>query len=238
MTTQSLPPLDFLSPEPLSLKAIDQTWLNKRAAELANPETPDVPNIEGALLEALDQLYERIGTNAKDDVPALVFAPDNATDPYVVGISLDRRSGRERRGADRGPANPTPLMPDTKENTLREDFENLLFESGSFDPGIVTRDGNGRYLVPWVNARWEGFQMYHSKLVVNSTGTFKNKYTRTLGRYVIGKVAVNGGVIFKQIPFRHQTKALALEEANRLSVDLGGAFAVFRCLDIIENPEK
>lgn len=237
MTTQNSPDLEFLSPEPLSLRAIDQAWVKKRAAVLPNSKFPNEPNIEGALIEALDTLYERIGENAKPDIPAMVFAPDNDTDPYVIGIPLDKRRSREKREA-RGHAPANPPIVDLKELTLREDFENLLFQQGSFEPHIVNRDERGRYITPWVNARWEGFQMYHNDLVVMTSGKYKNKYARTLGRYVIGKLVLNGGVMFKQVPFRHQTKALALEEANRLSTEFGEPFAIFRCLDIIDTTER
>jgi len=64
--------------------------------------------------------------------------------------------------------------------------------------------------------------------------TFKNRYNRTLGRYVIGKVGHQGKAIFTTAPYRHQTRAEAMQEANLLALELGEPFAVFRCLDIID----
>ena len=226
MTMQNKPELDFLSAEPLSLRAIDQAWIKKRAVELGRSD------IQGALEEAVGVLYERIGPNAKD-APAMVFTPGNDTDPYIVAIPLDHLTNREK-GQSKGMP-PVAERPDVKHSTLRDEFENLLFESGSFDPSILKLDAKGRYATPWVNARWEGFMMYHSKLTIAGTDNYKPKYAKTLGRYVIGKVAPTGAVLFHKVPFRHQTKALALEEANRLSTDFDGAFAVYRCLDIIDN---
>ena len=226
MTMQNKPELDFLSAEPLSLRAIDQAWIKKRAVELGRSD------IQGALEEAVGVLYERIGPNAKD-APAMVFTPGNDTDPYIVAIPLDHLTNREK-GQSKGMP-PVAERPDVKHSTLRDEFENLLFESGSFDPSILKLDAKGRYATPWVNARWEGFMMYHSKLTIAGTDNYKPKYAKTLGRYVIGKVAPTGAVLFHKVPFRHQTKAMALEEANRLSTDFDGAFAVYRCLDIIDN---
>lgn len=220
--------LSFLSPEPFSLRAIDQTWVNHRAAQLGSPEEPD---ISGALTEVAQTLYERIGDNVKDEGEPVVFMPGNETDPYVIGIPLDQRRARLKR---EGKAPPVALVPDNKEMSLREEFEDLLFQEGSFDPSILDRADNDRYVVPWVNARWEGFQMYHRRLTLVSTDKFKAKYNRTLGRYVLGKVAINGSVLFTKTPFRHQTKAQALEEANRLSTEFSAPFALFRCLDIVD----
>mgnify|MGYP003407734786 CR=1 FL=1 len=225
MTMQNKPELDFLATEPLSLRAIDQTWIKNRAVELG------CSDIQGALEEAVGVLYERIGPNAKD-APAMVFTPGNDTDPYIVAIPLDHLTNRER-GQSKGMP-PVAERPDVKHSTLRDEFENLLFESGSFDPSITKVDDKGRYVVLWVRARWEGFQMYHTKLTIESSDSYKPKYAKTLGRYVIGKVAPTGAVLFHKVPFRHQTKALALEEANRLSADFDGAFAIYRCLDIID----
>mgnify|MGYP003407763763 FL=1 len=226
MTIQNKPELDFLATEPLSLRAIDQAWIKNRAVELG------CSDIQGALEEAVGVLYERIGPNAKD-APAMVFTPGNDTDPYIVAIPLDHLTNREK-GQSKGMP-PVAERPDVKHSTLRDEFENLLFESGSFDPSILKLDAKGRYVTPWVNARWEGFMMYHNKLTIAGTDNYKPKYAKTLGRYVIGKVAPTGAVLFHKVPFRHQTKAMALEEANRLSTDFDGAFAVYRCLDIIDN---
>lgn len=235
MTKPELTPVDFLSTEPLSLRAIDQAWVNKRAAQLVNPVDPGMPNVEGALFEAVEVLYDRIGPNAKEDVCAMVFTPANDTDPYVVAIPLTHLTNREKQQGLGMP--PVAARPDRKECSLREEFENLLFEEGSFDPKVLDRDSRDRYVMQWVNARWEGFQMYHNKLTIAGATNYKPKYAKTLGRYVISKVGPTGAVQFHNVPFRHQTKALAFEEANRLSTEYQGVFAVFRCLDIIDNRE-
>lgn len=236
LTKPELTPVDFLSTEPLSLRAIDQAWVKKRAAQLTNAIDPGMPNIEGALFEAVEVLYDRIGPNAKEDVCAMLFTPANDTDPYIVAIPLAYRTTREKQQGLGTP--PAPLRPDTKNLTLRDEFENLLFEEGSFDPKVLDRDSRGKYVTQWVNARWEGFQMYHNKLTIASSDSYSPKYAKTLGRYVLGKVGAAGVAIFTKAPYRHQTKALALEEANRLSALFGEPFALFRCLDIIDNRQE
>jgi hypothetical protein len=227
MTVQELTPVDFLSTEPLSLRAIDQAWVNKRTVELGQP------NVEAALLEAVEVLHERIGPNVKEDAPVMVYTPANDTDPYVVAIPLTRRTTRELQQGHGMP--PVAARPDNKNCTLREEFENLLFEEGSFDPKVLDRDSRDKYVMQWVNARWEGFQMYHNKLTLAGTASYKPKYAKTLGRFIIGKVTQTGAVNIHNVPYRHQTKALAMEEANRLSTEHKGVFAVFRCLDIVDN---
>lgn len=226
MTTQTLPELEFLSKQAISLRAIDQEWIKTRALELGDDPV-------AALSEAVQTLYDRIGHNVKEDEEVMVFTPENDTDPYVVGIYLDQRTVRQKLAANNA-TRPAPAMLDSKENSMREDFENLLFEQCPCEPSVIQRDERGRYVVAWVNARWEGFLMYHNNISVIKQNKFQNKYVRTLGRYVIGKMALNGAVLFTKAPFRHQTKALAMEEANRLSTELGEVFAVFRCLDIVD----
>lgn len=236
LSKPELTPVDFLSTEPLSLRAIDQVWVKKRAAALTNAVDPGMPNIEGALFEAVEVLYDRIGPNAKEDALAMIFTPGNDTDPYIVAIPLNRLTNREKQQGTGMP--PVAARPDIKEGALREEFENLLFEEGSFDPSILNRDERGKYTTAWVNARWEGFQMYHNKLTIAGTANYKPRYAKTLGRFVISKVGPTGAVTFHPVPFRHQTKALAFEEANRLSTEHNGVFAVFRCLDIIDNRQE
>lgn len=230
MTAQELTPVDFLSTEPLSLRAIDQAWVHKRASELGHATT------EGALLEAVEVLHERIGPNVKEDAAVMVFTPTNDTDPYIVAIPLTRLTTREKQQGLGMP--PVAARPDRKECSLREEFENLLFEEGSFDPSVLKRDSRDKYVMQWVNARWEGFQMYHNKLTIAGTSGYKPKYAKTLGRYVISQVGPTGAVNFHNVPFRHQTKALAFEEANRLSTEHNRVFAVFRCMDIIDNRQQ
>ena len=233
LTKAPLLPTDFLSTQQLSIRAIDQAWVSKRATELPNALLPGMPNVAGALFEAVEVLYDRIGPNAQEDVCAMVYTPNNDTDPYIVAIPLAHLTNRERQRGTGMP--PVAARPDNKDSTLQEEFENLLFEEGSFDPSIVNKDARGKYTTPWVNARWEGFQMYHKRLTVAGTRNFQPKFKKVLGRFVIGKLTSAGAVNFHNVPYRHQTKALALEEANRLATEYGGSFAIFRCLDIITS---
>lgn len=237
MTTNTKLELEFLSQVPLSLRAVDQAWVNERAAQIPNEAFPGEPNVEAALAEVVERLHQRLGQNVKEDTPGFVYTPDNDTDPYVVCVPLDKLSrGQrlERNRIHREPDNTPSRLTDTSESNLRKEFENLLFQDLLLEEKVLEQDHLGRYITPWVNARWEGFQMYHRHLTVAGKPAFKNRYNRTLGRYVIGKIGHQGKAIFTTAPFRHQTKAEAMQEANRLAVELGEPFAVFRCLDIID----
>lgn len=222
---------DFMFKEPLSLRAIDPVWVRKRAAELGlvNGE----PDINGALTEVADNLTVRMKNNALPDTPVMVYAPINEEDPYILGIAIHRITPRGIRKPKEHVVKEPPLETDKNPNALRDDFENMLFEEGDYPPSIVDRDGQDEYLLPWVNSQWMGFQMYHRRFTNAGSPEHKAKYNNALGRYVIGKIQLNGTVGFHHQPYRHKTKASALEEANRLVDDYNTPFAVFRCLDIV-----
>lgn len=227
--------ISFLHPKAWSMKAIDQKWLDQRAMELADPIT-GVPDITAALNEVVETLSARIGKNIGSSEQAVVYVPGNETDPYVVGIELRKNTKRGPRAGAKPPyegAMTVIEMADPRESCLRDDFEDLLFQEDAYLPSIIDRDPQDRYILDWVNERWAGFQMYEQRLVAHNSDHYNGKYAKTLGRYVVGHLATNGAVIFKTMPFRHQTKASAMEEANRQAGVLGGGFAVYRCLDII-----
>jgi hypothetical protein len=50
---------------------------------------------------------------------------------------------------------------------------------------------------------------------------------------VVAKIAKNSTFMFTKVPFRHQTKSLAMAEANRLVEEFQEPFAVLRCVDIL-----
>ena len=233
------PDMNFLSPMPFSLKAISQEWVNKRAGELVNGVDPGQPNVEGALYEAAQVLFERAGANASDDECAILYTPSNDKDPYIIGIPLDQRPLRSKRKS-RILAGYKPILPKpTPETSIRLDFENLMFETvDGFNISDLDCNEEGEYKNPITQSYWKGFCMYHNKLTIVSNGAFKPKYSKTLGVYVVARVATNGTAVFTQSPFRHYTKAGALEEANRLTATHGSPFAIFRCLDIIDTPAK
>lgn len=229
--------LEFLSKDALSIRAIDNAWVRERAWELSGDKGPDMSHIQEVLTEVVQALYERLGHNAADDMPAMLFFPSNELDPYIVGLHINHRTNYQKRLMASIEAN-IPHIPTkvSAETSLREDFENLLFEEGAVNPNDLDVDENNRYIKKWVKARWEGFMMYHNNNTAVKSASFKNKYNNTLSRYVIGKVTEAGKVVFTAAPYRHKTKALAMEEANRLAAQFIAPFAVFRCLDIIEPP--
>lgn len=227
---------DFLFPTPLSLRAISQNWVNTRAKQIPNEQQPGEPNVQAALDEAVDRILERIGHNLNEEKPGTIYAPDNDTDPYIVCIPLNNLTGRLKRshvGLEKGVL-PTQIKPDVVESTLQDEFEDLLFQDLMLEQKVLDKDEQGKYKTSWVNARWEGFQMYHRHLTIAGKPAFKNRYNRTLGRYVVGQVGHQGKVVFTRVPFRHPTRASAMEEANRVAAEQQQPFAVFRCLDIID----
>lgn len=240
MTNPTNADVSFLHAKCWSMKAIDQNWINQRSNELADPIT-GTPDISAALGEVVEALVGRIGNNIGSSEEAVIYVPGNETDPYVVGIELRKNTKRGPRAGAKPPyeeAMTVLEMQDPKESCLRDDFEDLLFQEDAYLPSIIDRDPQGRYILDWVNERWAGFQMYEQRLVAHNSDYYDGKYCKTLGRYVVGRMANNGAVVFRTMPFRHQTKALAMEEANRQTETLGGAFAVYRCLDIIHNTPR
>lgn len=236
MTQYTLAARDFAFNTPLSFKAIDNNWIRTRSAELAAVDGTE-PDDAKALLEAVEVLVGRLGGNAIEDADVMVYAPATDTDPYVVGIPIHRitpRAGRTPKEVNEK-LSPVPYCETTKKETLRADFEDMLFEVGEHEISIIDRDSNGNYLLPWVAERWAGFQMYHKHFISIPVDNHKGKHNKTLAQYVVGKVNANGTVMFHNTPFRHSTRASATEEANRLSQQYQTAFAIFRCQDIIES---
>jgi len=223
---------DFFHPDPLSMRAISREWVDKRAVELAGESAE--PDVHGALVEAVELITARTAWNLAEDRQVLVYTPDGENDPYVVAIPLNssRRVGKPRLDP---PVTHTPKVPDTKRRNIVDDFEDIVFEMDfELSPSDLDRDQNGRYINAHVRALFTGFKMYHDKLTMARSEQYRTNYNKTLGRYVLAKVGNNGIAIFNKAPFRHLSKAMAIEEANRLSEQLGEAVGVFRCLDIIK----
>lgn len=225
----------FFHQEPLSLRPVSREWVNNRAREL-NPTEPD---IHGALTEAVERLLPRAAWNLAENGSVVVYVPDGENDPYVVGIPLKKHS-RNTRHKLTPPSNVIePRFVDARRGNLVDDFENVVFEM-DFDltPKDLDRDNNGRYINAHVRALFDGFKMYHDNLTMARSEKFRDSYNRTLGRYVLATVANNGVAVFSKSPFRHLSKAVAIEEANRLSEQLAKPVGVFRCLDIIVNTDE
>lgn len=224
---------EFFHHEPLSLRAISREWVINRALELGRGSTE--PDIRGALAEAVELITARTAWNLAEGRDVLVYEPDGEGDPYVVAIPLNsfgRGGGKPRLDP---PATQTPKIPDTKRRNIVDDFEDIVFEMDfELTPSDLDRDQNGRYINAHVRALFTGFKMYHDKLTMARSEQFRINYNKTLGRYVLAKVGNNGIAIFTKAPFRHLSKAMAIEEANRLSEQLDEAVGIFRCLDIIK----
>lgn len=239
MNTENVP-LPFLHRDPLSLRAIDPVWVTNRAAEIAAERGLTEPDIQSALLEAIDTLCQRAAWNYREDTDVLVYEPSEESHPYLIAVPLAHNTGRHRRLREAGtqPPPPPPVNADSKQSSLKEEFENVIFEKETdLFPSDLDTDTNGVYINERVRTLWEGFKLYHHKLTAVSSERYKTNYNKALGRYVVAKIGNNGVAIFTKTPYRHHTKALAMEEANRLSAHYGGVFGVFRCLDIVENTE-
>lgn len=223
----------FLLEGAYSLRPIDQVWLRKRAAEL-NPEEPD---LQRALEEAVETLRDNLGHNLDEDAEMLLYSSDSNTDPYIVALPIKKR--RNPGDQVRNVTPPVAKRPDLKESSIQLEFENILFESNEeFGLNDLEKNDMDEYVNNDVRQRWEGFKLYHEKLTIEATPHFKKEYHKSLGRYVVGKITRNGTSLFIKTPFRHQTKALAMEEACRLSGEHNEAFGIFRCLDIVSPEEK
>jgi hypothetical protein len=226
------PQFDFLHKEGYSIRCIDPAWVESRAAALGGED-----GIQKALTEAFDQLAVRIGQNRDEERDPVVYPPDNPGDPYVLLTPILNINGKKQK--TEAPVQARPFNPENRKPTIREDFEDLLFE---IKPGLnkeaLARNVNGEYEDKEIQTRWEGFFMYHHLLTQTTMATFKDTYNATLGRYVIGKVGKNGVALFNRAPYRHTSMRLAVTEAKRLQAEKGEAYGIFRCLDIFGVPTE
>lgn len=220
---------NFLPAEPYSLRPVCQHWVKQRAVELGG-------RIEDALLEVVEHLYVRTSHNNDDSRQVLVYSPSGEQDPYVIALPLINHK-KAVQDSVAPPARPCPVTPDNRKSNVREEFEDLLFvERDDLTPSALDKDEQGNYLDPTVNTLWQGFRLYHRRLTIESKPAFREQYQKILGRYVLAKVSPAGVPLFNRTPFRHATRAKAYEEASRLSSEVGEAFGVFRCLDIVGKP--
>lgn len=234
---KQLDPDNFLCQRPFSIRVVDQDWVNARAAEIAKTNGVAEPDVQSALMEVVDRVEQRAAWNYDQEKPILVYAPSGDQDPYVVAVPLVRHRNKNHvRTTPAANHNPGAVHAEAAQ-TLKEEFENLIFErEQGLDPADLAVDDRGHYVNRYVAALYEGFRMYHGKLVSLKGANFRENYEKSLGRYVIAKVNNAGVSLFVPAPFRHRTKALAMEEANRLATNTSHAFGVFRCLDIVLPP--
>lgn len=224
-------PDNFFHPDPYSIRAICPDWINTRAQSL-DPEN----GVQLALEEVFETLAARVDQNRDHDRSPVVYPPDAPGDPYVMMIPVLRPNKKISDAAP--PPLPAPA-PSNRVSTVREDFEDLIFE---IEPALnkedLARDEKGVYTNAVVNAHWRGFFMYHLKMTQTSSATFKDVMNKTLGRYVLAKVGKNGVALFNRAPYRFPSFKLAHEAALGLIAEKNEAYGIFRCLDVFGVPTE
>lgn len=192
--------------------------------------------IDDALEFICDKLVTRVAYNAHESLGPLVYFPSKAEDPFIFAIPLNQKKTISNNTLTPG-KEPLPIVPkikDTLRSNTNKEFEDVLFNTPgkAFSITDLDKESNGEYINKEVQAIWIGFCLYHNELTKGVVKS-KERYEKTLGRYVIGKVNKRGIANFVTAPFRHQTRQLAFEEAARLSEAHNGAFGVFRCMAIV-----
>lgn len=220
---------NFFHPQAYSVRTIDPQWVSKRTEELGDEQA--------ALNEVLEQLMVRVDQNYDESRDPLVYMPDGEGEPYILAIPICNVPVRKRPKAET-PVRKHQPNPDNKRSSLRDDFEQLVFEIyPTLNKSDLAKE-NDIYINPLVKASWEGFKLHHSRLTEANSHTYRDNYNKTLGRYVIGKINQAGVALFNHAPYRHLTLTAATEEAKRLTAEKNEAFGIFRCLDIIGKPRN
>lgn len=222
---------NFLPANPWSLRPVCQDWVNRRAAELGG-------DVSAALSEVYEVFAQRTSYNFDHDREPLVYTPDGPNDPYILALPLVKYRGGQAPSIK--PAKPhVPGDPKLKTSNLKDEFENYVFEGDDeLTLDDLDVDDHGVYLNQRVRGLFDGFKLYHDKVTMADCTDFRDPYLRILGRFVVAKVTPGGAALFTKAPFRHHTKADALEEAHRLVGELNDGFAVFRCMAIIGKPKE
>ncbi len=213
-------------PFPTELRAIDSSRILARAEELSKERKLKRPDIKGALNEAFDRLAESVGDNFDDNRDPIVYYPSTQEDPYIFVVPVKQKVDDTK---------VTMTKAYEMSQDIKEEFENLVFETEyGLHPKDLAVDKQGHYLNNRVRVLWHGFNMYHRKLVQARMQQSREGALRPIGKYVLARVSVTGETVFIPSPKRYQTKAHALEEANRLATEeASGGWAIFRCLDVI-----
>lgn len=236
-TKQNFP---FNPEQHYALRIIDSGWVEKRALELAKVVGSEHPDTQAALEEAVEMLQERTANNLDDGKDTLLYLPGEDGDPFLVALPILRETRTVRRSPPDSKAHLPPHPKAEWSLTCRDQFEDVLFE-GDFDvtPSSLDKNEAGDYLDPNVQLMWKGFNLYHEKMTSINNEAYKKRYDKTLGTFVVAKVAKpSGGALFVHSPYRHRLKADAMAEANRLGGIKGETFAIFRCLDVVIPPRK
>lgn len=226
---------DMFHKQPYSFRAICPEWVVKRGLEISVNDTPDVL---GALNEALQTILVRVDRNLDESREPLVYFPDHEGEPYMLLIPILNVNSRKIPKAE-VPVRTTTPNPNNKRSSLRMEFEESVFEMApNLEKSDLARDVNGKYKNAYVNALWEGFKFYHNKFTQANSVTWRENYQKTLGRYVLAKVGLNGVALFNRAPYRHMTLGQATTEAERLVSEFGEGFGIFRCIDVIGKPTE
>lgn len=228
----------FTPEQHFTLRAIDSNWVKQRGEELSKASGAPEPDTQAALEEAVETLHDRMGHNLDNSKDILLYAPSTESDPFLVAIPVNTLSRKIHPVTPEKPGVPVGRNP-LWALTIQEQFENVIFE-GDFivTPTSLDKNDKGDYLDPVIQLMWNGFNLYHEKMTNYNKASYKPRFDKTLGTYVIAKIThPSGSAVFINTPFRHRLKADAMNEGARLATHHNSAFALFRCLDVILPPE-
>lgn len=115
---------------------------------------------------------------------------------------------------------------------LRCEFERIItkkYKTGI--PSLAERlavDAEGKYTNLVTAAMWVGFMLYAKTIDYN-------QIDRGKGTYVIARNRLNGGFIFAENPYIHNSLNLARTELFRLRDRHNKDFSLFRCMEVARS---
>jgi hypothetical protein len=110
----------------------------------------------------------------------------------------------------------------------------ILSRSHPLDFRVSTQVGQeGRFLDKKTHQMWLGYELFHKAAMHRVEADEK---ALLHGTYVIGAHIGPGPKLgMSHRPFVHKTKHSAFEEAERLTNEHGGPYAIFRCIKVTES---
>lgn len=123
-------------------------------------------------------------------------------------------------------------------NELRERFIEDAKQANprtTLDFRVSTAKGQeGRFLDKKTHQMWLGYEIAHR--APHYRATEEEYQSAIMGKYIIGNhVGPGVKLMMSHKPMVHGTKRTAFEEANRLTTEYGGPYAVFRCVKTFER---
>lgn len=219
---------NFLPTAPVSVRAIDSSWAEKRAT-MSGLTTQEV------IAEIADHLVTRLDHNLDESRNVLLYLPENKGDPYILALPLKLEATKEKRFISEGKLPPKAFIKSELDNDkIRNEFETLVKKKyPQLNEFVFIKDSLGNYLATSIKSQWEGFWLYHESQTTVCDTVNKKMYEKSVGRFIIGKIAPSGAVLFNKAPYRHPTRMSATEEALRLSNNYDSSFVIYRAIGVV-----